>query len=125
MAESYFARAIHILRYPEAMAQDPGPDEDRLDDPFADVDTSHDLDVVTLFRSSNVDAEMEAMNIRQMLAAEGIPSLLVDPSPIPTLGFEVRVPRSRLADAERVLQDARTAGPAAAAAAEEESEDIH
>jgi hypothetical protein len=107
------------------MAQDPGPDEDRLDDPFPDVDTSHDLDLVTLFSSSNIDAELEALNIRQMLDAEGIPSLLVDPGPIPTLGFQVRVPRSRLLDAERVLQDAQTAGPAAAVAAEEESEDAH
>ena len=107
------------------MAQDPGPDEDRLDDPFEDVDTSHDLDLVTLFSSSNVDAELEATNIRLMLDAEGIPSLLVGSGPIPPLGFQVRVPRSRLVEAEQVLQEARAAGPAAAAAAEEESENAH
>jgi hypothetical protein len=86
------------------------------------VDTSHELDLVTIFSSSNFDAEMEATALRSILEANGIPAVLVGPSTIPSLEFQVQVPRSRLEEAEQAVEDARAAGPAAAEEAEEASE---
>jgi hypothetical protein len=81
-------------------------------------DDSHEMDMVTLFSSSNHDAEMEAMQIHGVMEASGIQSIVVGPSSLPVLEFEVQVPKESLAEAERVLADARAAGPAAAAEAE-------
>jgi Putative prokaryotic signal transducing protein len=81
-------------------------------------DDSHDMDMVTLFSSSNHDAEMEATQIHGMLESNGIPSILVGNSTLPVLAFEVQVPKENLEEAERVLAAAQAAGPAAAAEAE-------
>lgn len=86
-------------------------------------DTSHDMDLVPLFSSSNHDAEMEAMAIRGLLEANAIPAILVGPAQIPSLEFQVQVPKSRLDDAQRIIAEAKAAGPAAAAEAELASED--
>ena len=86
------------------------------------MDPSHDLDMVTLFSSSNVDAEMEAKNIHMMLQANGIPSVVVGASVIPSLEFQVQVPRVTAEEAKRLLEEARAAGPEAAAEAEASSE---
>ncbi len=83
------------------------------------IDPSHDLDMAALFSSSAHDAEMEAMAIHGILEANGIPSILVGPTTIPSLEFQVQVPRSRLEEARTVLADARAAGPAAAEEASE------
>lgn len=99
------------------MAQDPVEQQDD-----GDVDTSHDLDMVTLFSSSNYDAEMEATAIHTMLTANGVPSVVVGPSTIPSLEFQVRVPRAGLEEAERLLEEARAAGPEGALEAEQASE---
>lgn len=88
-----------------------------------EVDTSHDLDMVTLFSSDNHDAEMEANAIHGLMEASGIPSILVGTPQIPSLEFLVQVPKSRLEEAERVLADAREAGPTAAAEAEQSGEE--
>ena len=98
------------------MPQEPEPESES-------VDPSHDLDVVTLFSSSNHDAEMEAMAIHSILQANGIPSMLVGASTIPVLEFQVQVPKADLEAAQRVLEEARAAGPAAAAEAEAASEE--
>jgi len=87
------------------------------------LDTSHELDTVALFSSSNHDAEMEAMAIHSILQANGIPSVMVGASTIPVLAFEVRVPRADLEQAQAVLAEAQAAGPAAAAEAEAASEE--
>ena len=58
-----------------------------------------------------------------MLEAAGIPSVLSAPSVIPSLEFQVQVPRAEAAEAERVLAEARAAGPEAAAEAEAASEE--
>jgi len=100
------------------MAQDPDEQPDE-----GGVDPSHDLDMVTLFSSSNIDAEIEANAIHGILTASGIPSVVVGASPIPSLEFQVQVPRAALEEAEQVLEEARAAGPAAAAEAEAASED--
>jgi hypothetical protein len=88
-----------------------------------EVDASHDLDMVTLFSSSNHDAEMEAGAIHGLLEANGIPSMVVGQSQLPVLEFRVEVPKSRLEEAERVLAEAQEAGPKAAAEAEQAGED--
>jgi hypothetical protein len=97
------------------MAQDPEPNEVETDD-------SSDMDLVTLFSSSAVDGEMEASNIHLMLNAAGIHSTVMGPSVIPSLEFQVQVPRSEAAEAERLLAEARASGPEAAAEAEAASE---
>ena len=89
-------------------------------DPEREMDESSDFDMVTLFSSSNHDGEMEATSIHAMLQANGIPSVVMGPSVIPSLEFQVQVPRAQLEDAEKVLAEARAAGPAAADEAEAE-----
>jgi hypothetical protein len=84
---------------------------------------SHDMDMVTLFRSSNHDAEMEAMAIHSVLEANGIESVVVGPSTIPVLEFEVQVPKEFAQEAGRVLAEAQAAGPAAAAEGEAATEE--
>jgi hypothetical protein len=86
-------------------------------------DASHEMDMVTLFSSSNHDAEMEAMAIHGILESNGIPSILVGTSTLPVLAFEVQVPKENLEEAERILAEAQAAGPAAAAEAEAASEE--
>jgi Putative prokaryotic signal transducing protein len=81
------------------------------------------LEMVTLFKSSNHDAEQEALAIHALLEAEGIPSVVVGPSVIPSLEFRVEVPSERLEEAEQIVANAREAGPAAAEEAEAASEE--
>jgi hypothetical protein len=92
------------------MAQDPDRDENAGQE------------MVTLFSSSNVDAEMEANNIHAILEASGIPSFVVGTSVIPSLEFQVQVPRESLEEARSVIADAQAAGPDAAAEAEAATE---
>ena len=102
------------------MAQDPEHDEDEHEpDEFL---TSHALDMVQLYDSSTVDAEMEADVIRGVLDSNGIPSLLVRPGPFP-LYFQVLVPRGKVHEARHLLDEARAAGPEAAAEAERATEE--
>jgi hypothetical protein len=90
-------------------------------DPAA-LDPSHDLDMVTVFVSDAPDAELISTQIRSILDAQGIPSLLVSGSVFPNLPFEVRVPKDRLEDARRAIAAAEEAGPAAAEEAERQFE---
>jgi hypothetical protein len=99
------------------MAQGPEDEE-------GNVNPSHDLDLATLFRSASIDAENEAATIEALLASNDIPAVVVGVSSIPSLEFQVRVPHNRLADAERLLAEAREAGPEAAAEAEAASENL-
>src|SRR5579871_4921257 len=86
-------------------------------------DASHDLDMVTLFSSAAIDGEIEAMGIHSILQSNGIASVMVGPSTIPVLSFQVQVPREDVDAAERILAEARAAGPAAADEAEAASEE--
>jgi hypothetical protein len=81
------------------------------------------LEMVTLFKSSNHDAEQEALAIHSLLESEGIPSMVVGPSVIPSLEFRVEVPRAQLEEAEKAVALAREAGPGAADEAEAGSEE--
>jgi hypothetical protein len=100
------------------MAQDP----EREDELTGDVDPSSDFDMVTLFSSSAMDAELEANNIHGILQANGIASMIVGASMIPSLEFQVQVPQSQIQEAERLLEEARAAGPDAASEAESATE---
>ena len=88
-----------------------------------DINPSHDLDMVTLFSSGNHDAEMEANAIHSLLEANGVLSIVVGTPQIPSLEFQVQVPAALVPDAQRVLDEARAAGPDAAIEAEEASEE--
>ena len=103
------------------MAQDPERDDEERDQD--QLLTSHALDMVALWDSSAVDAEVEADMIRGVLDSGGIPTLLVGASQYPNLGFQVLVPRGKVVEAQRLIEEARAAGPAAAAAGELASEE--
>jgi hypothetical protein len=100
------------------MAQDPDEQQEE-----GGIDPSHDLDMVTLFSSSNIDAEMEANAIHGILTASGLPSVVVGASTIPSLEFQVQVPFALLKEAQRLLEEAEAAGPEAADEAEAASEE--
>lgn len=102
------------------MAQDPERDDDQLD--AGAVDPSHELDMEPLYFSQNIEAEVEAELIRGLLESSGIPTI-VSASPVPSLGFEVQVPRNRMDEALRVIADQQAAGPEAAAEAEAATEE--
>jgi hypothetical protein len=97
------------------MAQDPDREEE--------VGTpSHALDMVTLWTSNAVTAEGEADIIRGVLESNGIPSMIFGAAQYPNFPFEVRVPRGRVVEAEELIAAAQEGGPAAAEAAEAETE---
>jgi len=104
------------------MAQDPEPDEpEEHEDERPDVDTSHDLDMVTLFTATTIDSEVEAGVLGSLLQSNGIRSLVIG-SPYPNLGYQIQVPRRQAEEARRILEEAQAAGPEAASEAEAESE---
>jgi Putative prokaryotic signal transducing protein len=97
------------------MAQDPDREEEV-------GSTSHALDMVTLWSSSAVTAEVEADMIRGVLESNGIPAMVVGAAQYPVLGFEVRVPRGKVVESEELIAQAQASGPAAADEAEAETE---
>jgi hypothetical protein len=102
------------------MAQDPERnDEERDQDQLL---TSHALDMVALWDSSAIDSEVEADMIRGVLDSGGIPSLLVGAPQFANLGFQVQVPRGKVMEAQRLIEEAKLAGPEAATAGELASE---
>jgi hypothetical protein len=103
------------------MAQDPEHnDEERDQDQLL---TSHALDMVPLWDSSTIDAEVEADMIRGVLDSNGIPTLLMRAPQFSNLGFQVLVPRGKVMEAQRRIEEAKAAGPEAAAAGELASEE--
>src|SRR5579885_363700 len=103
------------------MAQDPERDDDQ---PTGEnpVDTSHELDMVPLYFSQTIEAEIEADVIRGLLESNGIPAV-VSGSPVTSLGFQIRVPRARMEEAQRLIAEQQVGGPEAAAEAEAASEE--
>ena len=103
------------------MAQDPErPDEQPGQDVLL---TTHALDMVTLWESRGaVNGEMEADMIRGLMESNGIPVMVVGASQYPNLGFEVKVPRGKVKEAEELIEQAQASGPDAANEAEAESE---
>jgi hypothetical protein len=85
------------------------------------MNLSHDLDMVPLFQSQTVDAELDADNICGVLESNGIASVL-ERSPVGSLGFEVFVGRADLERAAALIAEALAAGSEAADEGEAESE---
>jgi hypothetical protein len=85
-------------------------------------DNSHALDLVPIFESQGVEGEGEAMAVKSLMDANGIPAYLSGTAQIPSLAFLVLVPRSLKEDAQQALAEAEAAGPEAAEEAEAESE---
>ena len=83
-----------------------------------DPEAPDDVEMVALWSSSAHDAELEADNVHALLDANGIPSIVVGPSVLPVVEFQVQVSRDRLDEARRVIAEAEAAGPEAAAEAE-------
>ena len=103
------------------MAQDPERDEEQQSG-SDDLLTTHALDMVTLWSSDGTHSEMEAEMIRGVMESNGIPAMIVGAPQYPVLGFEVRVPRGKLKEAEEMLDQAEEFGPEAAMEAEADSE---
>ena len=101
------------------MAQDPDRYESKRDSDV--VRNTHALDMVTL-RGGNVSTESEADVIRGVLDANEIPSVLIRAAQYPNLGYRIQVPRGMVVEAEEAVRDALAAGPAAAEAAESQTE---
>ena len=101
-----------VLRAEEIVAENPLPDE------VEEVDTSADLDLVTVFQAQDTLAESESLEIKRLLEANGINAVLVGNSVLPILSFEVRVARDQFDRAREVLNEAEAAGPQAAEEAE-------
>ena len=101
------------------MAQD--PDSGEYEEASESLDRSHDLDMVPLYDSMTIEAEMEAGLLKSLLESNGVPAVVAG-SPFPSVGYQVRVPRSRLEEARRMVEEAEAAGPQAAAEAESASE---
>jgi hypothetical protein len=85
-------------------------------------DPSSALDLVTIAASEGALSEMEAISIKAILDSSGINAVVVGASPLPNLGYEVRVAESDLEHARQVLAEATAAGPAAAIEAESATE---
>ena len=81
------------------MAQDPESGE--TEEPIDNIDPSHDFDMTPVYESMTVDADVEAEVIKSLLEANGIPAFVVG-SPIPSVGFQVQVPKARLQEARRL-----------------------
>jgi hypothetical protein len=86
------------------------------------ADPSAELDMVPIASMMGATGEMEAMGIKSVLDAAGIPNVLIGGSTLPNLEFHVRVAQSDVAQAKAVLAEAEAAGPAAAVEGERESE---
>jgi hypothetical protein len=67
-------------------------------------------------------AEMEAINIQDLLASAGIEAMINGSSALPSLEFAVLVAHENITQARQVLAEALAAGPEAAEEAERNSE---
>jgi hypothetical protein len=102
----------------EALVDLPGPQaEDESE--VSTEGQSHDLDFVNLATFDGPGAEMQSTLLRSALEGNGIPCAVIGISQIPSLGFEVRVPKTRLEEALTIVAGADQSG---AEVAEGESE---
>ncbi len=88
----------------------------------SDQDSSHALDLVTVFETTGTTAEMEALGVETLLKAAGIRAVLMNEGPFPNLPWTIRVPKADVSAALKAIEEARKAGPDAAEEAEAERE---
>lgn len=87
------------------------------------VDTSPDFDQVTIYVSETALGEMEAMSIKSLLNAAGIPAFIVGTAALPVLSFQVQVPREHAEEAHNIVKEAREVGAQGAEEAEQAAEE--
>jgi hypothetical protein len=104
--------ADQLQKAEQLIAENPLPDE------VEEVDDSSDLNLETIFHADGTLAEVESMEIKNLLEASGIAAVVVGNSVLPTMSFEVRVARDQVERARGVLNEAQAAGPIAAEEAE-------
>lgn len=63
-------------------------------------------------------SEMDCIGLKPLLESSGIEAVIGGPSQLPNLPWQILVPSDKVADALRIIREARMAGPAAAAEAE-------
>ena len=109
--------ARDAARAEKLIADNPLPDE------VEEVDDSSNLDLETVFHveGSGALAEMQAMNIKNLLESNGISAVLVGDSVLPNLPFAIKVARSQAGAARRLIADAEESGPIGADEVEKES----
>jgi hypothetical protein len=97
--------------------------ENQLPDEVEEVDDSPGLDLETVFHveGSGGLAEMQAMNIKNLLESKGLAAVLVGDSVLPNLPFEIRVAREQADLARRLIADAEESGPVDADEVENQS----
>jgi hypothetical protein len=90
--------------------------ENPLPDEVEEVDPSSNLDVETVFHAegSGPLAEMQAMNVKNLLESNGISAIQTGDSVLPNLPFEVKVARENADRARRLINDAESSGPVTA-----------
>jgi hypothetical protein len=105
--------AAYAERADQILASNPPPAED----------PSRELDLVPIYESGTpLVGAIEMMGIKGVLEANGIPTVSTGDSVQPELPITLRVPRDQLEQARRIIAEAQAAGPAAADAAEAESD---
>jgi len=85
-------------------------------------DSSHALDLVTVFEDAGTTAEIEALGIQAVLEAAGIRVVLGGETSFPSLPWSVGVSKADEARALEVIAEAQKAGPKAAAEGEAQQE---
>jgi hypothetical protein len=93
----------------EALVDLPGPREEDESEVTTEGQ-SHDLDFVTLASFDGIGSEMQSTLLRSALEGNGIPCAVIGISQIPSLGFEVRVPKTRLEEALTIVAGADQSG---------------
>lgn len=94
-----------------------------VEDEMENVDPSHALDLVTVFRSSGTaSSEVEVMSIKSVLESNGIYAVVTGSPAQLRLPEEVKVAKDQVARAKKLIAEAKVGGRAAADEAEAESE---
>ena len=99
-----------VAKAERVIAQNPLADE------VEEVDDSSDLDLETIYHADGTLAEVESMEIKNLLESNGIAAVAVGNSVLPTMSFEVKVARDQVERARAAIAEAQAAGPAAAEA---------
>jgi len=90
-------------------------EDNPLPDEVEEVDDSHELDLETVFHAEGAEAtaQLQALEVKGMLEANGIAAILVGDSVLPNLPFEVKVARENAARARELILEAESSGPPA------------
>ncbi|MGO9239612.1 MAG: putative signal transducing protein [Bryobacteraceae bacterium] len=89
------------------------------------MNSSDPLDLVPVTEEDGTPielTEMEALELKNLLDANGIEAVIAGVEMFPNLPYRLQVPEGRAQEAARVIAEARAAGPAAAEEAEQEGE---